>query len=196
MIVALTSASLDITLGVAWWTIKQVFSGALYLGSYLFSESSATKKNKILGDDVNFVPYAFPIVELEVAHSHTTLNKTTEPTDNSTSSEEFVEISKTDCILTTRDKYFSIPIADIIKRSGELPLWIVPFLNTYPLANYTITKSDRSSFAISQHDTPIFSPFTLHQHLLISMPVPPNLCVFLNHNDVETTITLLTHTLK
>lgn len=196
MIVALTSASLDITLGVAWWTIKQVFSGALYLGSYLFSESSATKKNKILGDDVNFVPYAFPIVELEVAHSHTTLNKTTEPADNSTSIEEFVEISKTDCILTTRDKYFSIPIAEIIKRSGELPLWIVPFLNTYPLTNYAITKSDRSSFAISQHDTPIFSPFTLHQHLLITMPVQSNLCIYLNHNDVETTITLLTRTLK
>jgi hypothetical protein len=196
MIVALTSASLDITLGVAWWTIKQVFSGALYLGSYLFSESSTSKRNKILGDDVNFVPYAFPIVELEVAHSHTTVNKTTEPADNSTSSEEFVEISKTDCILTTRDKYFCIPIAEIIKRSDELPLWIVPFLNTYPLANYAITKSDRSSFAISQHDTPIFSPFTLHQHLLITMPLQSNLCIYLNHNDVETTITLLTHTLK
>ena len=197
MIVALTSASLDITLGVAWWTIKQVFSGAVYLGSYLFSESSATKKNKILGDDVNFVPYAFPIVELEVAHSHTTLNKTTEPADNSTSIEEFVEISKTDCILTTRDKYFSIPIADIIKRSGELPLWIIPFLNTYPLANYTITKSGTTGiFSINHNNTPIFSPFTLHQHLLISMPVQSNLCIYLNHNDIETTITLLTRTLN
>lgn len=199
MIVALTSASLDITLGVAWWTIKQVFSGAAYLGSYLFSESSATKRNKILGDDVNFVPYAFPIVELEVAHSHTTLNKAiiSQPDDNSTSSEEFVEISKTDCILTTRDKYFSIPIAHIIKRSRELPLWIVPFLNTYPLANYAMTKNGTTgTFAISHHDTPIFSPFTLHQHLLIKTPTPSNLCIFLNHYDVETTITLLTRTLK
>ena len=196
MIVALTSASLDITLGVAWWTLKQVFSGAVYLGSYLFSESSASKRNKILGDDINFVPYAFPIVELEVAHSHTTVNKTTDA-DNSTNSEEFVEISKTDCILTTRDKYFSIPTAEIIKRSGELPLWIVPFLNTYPLANYAITKNDTTgNFSISHNDTPIFSPFTLHQHLFITLPVPPNLCVFLNHNDVETTITLLTNTLK
>jgi hypothetical protein len=197
MIVALTSASLDITLGVAWWTIKQVFSGAVYLGSYLFSESSATKRNKILGDDVNFVPYAFHIVELEVAHSHTTLNKTTEPADIITSSEEFVEISKTDCILTTRDKYFSIPIAEIIKRSGELPLWIVPFLNTYPLTNYAITKSGTTGiFSINHNDTPIFSPFTLHQHLLITMPVQSNLYIYLNHNDVETTITLLTRTLK
>jgi hypothetical protein len=75
------------------------------LGSYIFSESSASKKNKILGDDPNFVPHGFQIVELEITHSHTTLNKQ-DIIENSISNEGFLEISKTDCILTTRDKYF------------------------------------------------------------------------------------------
>lgn len=110
MIVALTTASLDITFGVAWWTLKQLVSGTIYLGTYLFSESSTSKKNKILGDDVNFVPHAFPVIELELAHSHTTTMKRPTPT---TETEGFININHVEL---TKDKYFCIPIADFIEK--------------------------------------------------------------------------------
>jgi hypothetical protein len=193
MIVALTSASLDITLGVAWWTIKQVFSGAIYLGSYLFSESSTSKKHKILGDDPNFVPHAFKIIELEVSESHTTLSKhddvNSEP-NSSINNEEFVEISKTDCILTTKEKYFCVPIASIIQKKDKLPLWIIPFLNTYPLTNYTVIQIN-NNYSSKHHTSPVFSPFTLHKHLNINPHPSPDLYVYLKHDDVETVIKCL-----
>jgi len=187
MIVALTTASLDITLGVAWWTIKQLFSGAVYIGTYLFSESSASKKNKILGDDPNFVPHAFPIVELELTHSHTTINKCDtkeeQPTDD-----DFIHITKAESILTTKDKYFKIPLIEIIKRKSNIPLWFVPFLNTYPLTNYAIVNNNDNSFLTRIVDTPIFSPFTLNKHLTLKILRNNDLFVYINHGDVETII--------
>uniref|UniRef100_A0A6C0BVB0 Uncharacterized protein n=1 Tax=viral metagenome TaxID=1070528 RepID=A0A6C0BVB0_9ZZZZ len=192
MIVALTTASLDITLGITWWTIKQVFSGAIYLGTYFFSESSASKKNKILGDDINFVPHAFPIVELEVTHSHTTVNRP-EPkiVKDDTNVEDFVEIS----ILTTKYKYFKIPLVEIINRKQKLPLWFVPFLNNCPLTNYSITKLENCSFSIKEHAKPIISPFTLNNHLLMSQSIPHHFCVYLNHDDVETSLITMSNNL-
>lgn len=184
MIVALTTASLDVTLGVAWWSIKQLVSGAVYLGTYLFSETSASKNNKILGDDPNFVPHAFEIVEIEVAHSHTTINKCN--TDTLPDDEGFIHISKTESILTTKEKYFKIPLAEIIKRKNQLPLWFVPFLNTYPLANYAITSSNDCVFSAHAVATPIFSPFKLNSHLNLQN-FSGN--VYLSHDDVETIIT-------
>jgi hypothetical protein len=181
MIVALTTASLDITLGVAWWTLKQLVSGTIYLGTYLFSESTATKKNKILGDDVNFVPHAFPVVDLEVAHSHMK-----HPT---TETEGFININHTE---VTKDKYFCIPIADFIERKDNLPLWAIPFLNTYPLTNYSIVQSsEKLVFTTTEHDTPIFSPFTLTQHLLLKQTMPRHLCIYLKHDDVDKVISSL-----
>lgn len=191
MIVALTSASLDITLGVAWWTLKQVFSGALYLGTYLFSESSTSKKNKILGDDPNFVPYAFPIVELEIAHSHTTINKDETQLNESTSDDEFVKISKTESILTSKDKYFKIPLSEIIKRKDKLPLWFVPFLNTYPLTNYASVINENNAFATNVLSSPIFSPFTLNKHVHLKSESLDKLFIYLSHDDVESAITAI-----
>ena len=184
MIVALTSASLDITLGVAWWTIKQVVSGSIYLGTYLFSETSTSKKNKILGDDPNFVPYAFQIVELEVAHSHTSISKCVQPPE--ITDDDFVHVSKTESILTTKEKYFKIPLTEIIKRKDKLPLWFIPFLNAYPLTNYAITvnNDDITTHIINQ---PIFSPFKLNIHLASHNKID-GLCVYLSHTDVETII--------
>ena len=186
MIVALTTASLDITLGVTWWTIKQVFSGAIYLGTYFFSESSASKKNKILGDDINFVPHAFPIVELEVTHSHTTVNRP-EPKilKDDTTVEDFVEIS----ILTTKDKYFKIPLTEIIRRKEKLPLWFVPFLNTYTLTNYAIVNNN-NSYLTKILDTPVFSPFTLSKHLEIKNQMN-EMYVYIKQDDVEIVLSQL-----
>lgn len=184
MIVALTTASLDITLGVAWWTIKQVFSGAVYLGTYMFSESSSSKKNKILGDDPNFVPHAFQIVELEIAHSHTTLSKTIVET---VEHDDFVEISKTESILTSKDKYFKIPLAEIVHRKRILPFWFIPFLNTYPLTNYAIVNNENNTFATRILNHPIFSPFTLSKHLEIKNQMS-DLRVYIKQEDVEVVI--------
>lgn len=184
MIVALTTASLDITLGVAWWTLKQLVSGTIYLGTYLFSESSTTKKNKILGDDVNFVPHAFPVFELEVSHSHTTTMK--RPATEIETSEGFININHVE---VTKDKYFCIPIVDVIERKDNLPLWAIPFLNTYPLTNYTIVQCTKNgSFFITESDTLVFSPFTLLQHLETKQTIPKHLCIYLNHDVVETSI--------
>jgi hypothetical protein len=189
MIVALTSASLDITLGVAWWTLKQVFSGAIYLGTYMFSESSASKKNKILGDDPNFVPHAFPIVELEVIHSHTTINKCDSGDESIASDDDFVKISKSESILTTKDKYFKIPLTEIIHRKDRFPLWFVPFLNTYPLTNYTVVMRENDTCATRIVDTQVFSPFTLVEHLSISANALHY--VYLKINEIELIITNL-----
>jgi hypothetical protein len=191
MIVALTSASLDITLGVAWWTIKQVFSGAVYLGTYLFSESSSSKKNKILGDDPNFVPYAFSIVELEITHSHTTINNGEAHKTETQACNEFVEISKNESILTTNEKYFKIPLSEIVKRKDKLPIWIVPFLNTYPLTNYAIVCTAKNAFVARAVQSPIFSPFTLSKHINVSSKQLENLFVYLRHDDIEITIKAL-----
>jgi len=186
MIVALTTASLDITLGVAWWTIKQVFSGALYLGSYLFSESSTAKKNKILGDDPNFVPHAFQIVELEISHSHTTLSKL-KLNVNPTEEDEFVEIKKTESILTSNEKYFKVPLIEIVKRKKKLPFWFIPFLNTYPLTNYALVSNENNTFATRILDEPIFSPFTLSKHLEINNKIN-ELFVYIKQVDVDINI--------
>lgn len=185
MIVSLTTASLDITLGVAWWSIKHLVSGAIYLGTYLFSETSSSKKNKILGDDPNFVPHAFPIVELELTHSHTTINKCDTDENEKITDEDFVHITKTESILTTKDKYFKIPLSEIIKRKSQLPLWFVPFLNTYPLTNYAIVNNSDNSFLTRMVDKPIFSPFKLNKHLNIHQA---DLFIYINHDDVETII--------
>lgn len=195
MIVALTSASLDITLGVAWWTLKQVFSGAIYLGSYLFSESSVTKRNKILGDDPNFVPPAFPIVEFEIIHSHTTINKCDDDKSQVTSDvDDFVQISKTESILTTKDKYFKIPLTEIVQRKKQLPLWFVSFLNTYPLTNYAIVNNNANdnynSYSAKILDTPVFSPFTLSKHLEIKNQMN-ELYVYIKQDDVEIVLSQL-----
>ncbi len=193
MIVALTSASLDITLGVAWWTLKQVLSGAIYLGTYIFSESSVSKKNKILGDDPNFVPHAFYIVELEIAHSHTTLSKSNvEQVDYG---DDFVQINKTESILTTKDKYFKIPLTEIIRRKEKLPLWFIPFLNTYPLTNYAIINNNDDSYLTKILDTHIFSPFTLSKHLEIKNQMN-ELHVYIKQDDVETIIYQLQQTIN
>jgi hypothetical protein len=182
MIVALTSASLDITLGVAWWTLKQVLTGAIYLGTYMFSESSVSKKNKILGDDPNFVPHAFSIDELEIIHSHTTLSKSNvEQVDYG---DDFVQINKTESILTTKDKYFKIPLTEIIRRKEKLPLWFIPFLNTYPLTNYAIINNNDDSYLTKILDTDIFSPFTLSKHLEIKNQMN-ELHVYIKQDDVE-----------
>jgi len=194
MIVALTSASLDITLGVAWWTIKQLFSGAVYLGTYLMSESSATKKNKILGDDPNFVPHAFEMVELEIIHSHTTLSKSHQATYDD--DHDFMKIDKTESILTNKQKYFKIPLKEIITRKNKLPLWIVPFLNTYPLTNYSMVKTEKNNSAITQTDSPIFSPFTLINHLEINNHDTDELTVYLKQEDVESSIFQLYQCIK
>ena len=191
MIVALTSASLDITLGVAWWTLKQVFSGVVYLGSYLMSESTASKKNKILGDDPNFVPNAFPIVELEVIHSHTTINKCDDDKSQVTSDDEdFVKISKTESILTTKDKYFKIPLTEIVQRKKRLPLWFVSFLNTYPLTNYAIVNNNDNSYLTRILETPVFSPFTLTKHLETKNQMN-ELYVYIKQDDVEIVLSQL-----
>lgn len=188
MIVALTTASLDITLGVAWWTIKQVVYGAMYFGTYLFSESASSKKNKILGDDPNFVPHAFPIVDLEVKHSHTTINKTNCEQTESNSQDDFVYISKAESILTTNEKYFKIPLFEIIKRKDKLPLWFVPFLNIYPLTSYSLVlySNNKYNSTILENNDTIFSPFKLNDHLVLT-PLQ-NHFVYLNKNDVETII--------
>jgi hypothetical protein len=192
MIVALTTASLDITLGVAWWTLKQVFSGALYIGTYIFSESSSNKKNKILGDDPNFVPHAFEIVELELTHSHTTINNCDElkksDKEPSECDGDFIEISKTESILTSKSKYYKIPLIDIIKRKDKLPLWFISFVNTFPLTNYAIVNSTNNSFVTRLINTPIYSPFTLSKHLYINKQNLENLYIYLSHDDVEETI--------
>jgi len=191
MIVALTSASLDITLGVAWWTLKQVFSGVIYLGSYLMSESTASKKNKILGDDPNFVPHAFPIVEFEIIHSHTTINKCDDDKSQVTSDvDDFVKISKTESILTTKDKYFKIPLTEIVQRKKQLPLWFVSFLNTYPLTNYAIVNNNDNSYLTRILDTPVFSPFALAKHLEIKNQMN-ELYVYIKQDDVEIVLSQL-----
>lgn len=185
MLFALTNASLDITLGVTWWTIKQMLSGMMYFGSYLMSESETSKKNKILGDDPNFVPHAFPLVTLEVVHSHTTLYKPETPEPQEID-DDFVEISKTESILTTKNAYYKIPIIEIVRRKQMLPLWFIAFLNTYPLANYSIVSCN--GYLTKCIDTPIFSPFTLNKHLEINTTVSDQLCIYLNQEDVENTI--------
>ena len=189
MIVALTTASLDITLGVAWWTIKQVFSGAIYLGTYLFSESSSSKKNKILGDDPNFVPHAFQIVELEIAHSHTTLTTNKNNEQDLIIDDDYINISKSESILTTKDKYFKVPLKDIIDHKEKLPFWFIPFLNTYPLTNYAIVNNENNTFATRILNEPIFSPFTLSKHLDIKNKTH-EMYVYIKQEDVENMITL------
>jgi hypothetical protein len=190
MIVALTTASLDITLGVAWWTIKQVFSGAIYLGTYLFSESSSSKKNKILGDDPNFVPHAFQIVELELTHSHITLsNNNKQDETDLIIDDDYINISKSESILTSKDKYFKVPLKEIIHRKEKLPFWFIPFLNTYPLTNYAIVNNENNTFATRILDEPIFSPFTLSKHLDIKNKTD-EMYVYIKKDDVENMITL------
>jgi hypothetical protein len=182
MIVALTTASLDITLGVAWWTLKQVISGAVYLGTYLFSETSASKKNKILGDDPNFVPNAFHVVELELVHSHANVN------DNDNDDTNTYGFSC--CSLTEMDKYFTVPLSTIIERKTTFPLWFIPFLNSYPLTNYAITRSS-DTFTSTLHPAPIFSPFTLNDHLNLKKHAISEHVVYLRKTDVENTLTSL-----
>ena len=43
---ALTSITMDITLGVTWWVVKNTIYGTYCLGSYLFCTTEPPKENK------------------------------------------------------------------------------------------------------------------------------------------------------
>jgi hypothetical protein len=149
------------------------------------SESTSSKRNKILGDDPNFVPHAFPIVELEIVHSHTTINKYDSGDESLASDDDFVKISKTESILTTKDKYFKIPLTEIIRRKERLPLWFIPFLNTYPLTNYSIVSTSNNLFVLKKSDNLIFSPFTLNNHLNIANKPNNEFIIYFKQDNVE-----------
>jgi hypothetical protein len=101
--------------------------------------------------------------------------------------DDFVEISKTESILTSKDKYFKIPLSDIVARKKSFPFWFIPFLNTYPLTNYAIVNNENNTFATRILDHPIFSPVTLSKHLEIKNQMS-DLCIYIKQEDVEVVI--------
>lgn len=209
MIVALTNASLDITLGIAWWTFKQVISGTYYLGTYLLSNTSKQKKNLILGQDTNFVPYSYPTIELEIVNHHSTINKVfdtenmnkIEVMDNSLSLDDsicFEKINHTECTVLTKETYFCIPLKDIINKSKskELPLWIVSFLNTYPLTNYSLIQLNNDEFKYINSEQPIYSAYILSNHLKIkNINDNSNLLIYLKKIDIDTVLNILNNSI-
>lgn len=200
MIVALTSASLDITLGVTWWTLKQVFNGTIYLSTYLFSSSKNKKYNNnlIFGNDTNFIPYNYKIIELSITTNHTTINENNNnindellTNDNDLNFKELINIETT----KTKDSYFCIPLKDIINRKDKLPLWIASFLNTYPLTNYSLVKLDSNNFEYKQISYPLYSSYSLVNHLNINNP-SNNLIIYIKKSEIDSIIFILNNSIN